>query len=181
MISSFTSAQQLLVCSVASQECWINRWDLELLITGNDLIFYAFENPDWFYCMKASSLKFARNGGKVQMSIEKLWVRIPSTAGGPRSFTELGFEKHVSVLRWLAVISDCNGTRVEKDRRSFRHTIHTRTSYMSSRIAQPHLLYQLGIYHVGLCNAYVIIIISGYFCTSRCFRSFSSAYTLILF
>ena len=33
----FQHSNILLTCSVASQECCINMWELEMLITGNDL------------------------------------------------------------------------------------------------------------------------------------------------
>ena len=69
-----------------------------------------------------------------------------------------------------------------KDSRCSRHYIHnTYTNIdMPQRIVHPRWLPELGIYHAGLCNAYVIIIISGYLCTFRCFRSFPSTNKLIL-
>ena len=73
----------------------------------------------------------------------------------------------------ITVISDCTGARVEKDSRFSSHTAHT--SHMPPRIAHPWRFPELGIHHVSLCNADVIVIISGYVCISRCFRSFPSA------
>ena len=54
------------------------------------------------------------------------------------------------------------------------YILHTRTMNMSPRIAHPPWLPELGIHHVCRCNAYVIIIMSEFFCTSCCFRSFPS-------
>ena len=46
------SAQQLLTCRVASQKCCMNMWNLEMLITGNDL------QRVWFHYLKLSAFKF---------------------------------------------------------------------------------------------------------------------------
>ena len=52
----------------------------------------------------------------------------------PGSSTELGLKIHVYVLRWLTVVSDCTGARVENDARPARRKQFTH----GHRICLPH-------------------------------------------
>ena len=45
---------------------------------------------------------------------------------------------HVYVLRWLAVVSDCIGARVENDMRPVRHKQYTHTGIAYAHITAPH-------------------------------------------
>ena len=49
---------------------------------------------------------------------------------------ELGLKMLVYVRRWLAVVSDCTGIRVENETRRARQTVHTRASHMFISCAQ---------------------------------------------
>ena len=174
------AAQQWLTSSVATVVLFLNMW-FEMLINGKNENNLQGVWDSRLIPLPESHFKFARSGCVIVvrqrlLSIKRLWVRITSTAGRRRSYIELELKINVYVLRWLGVINNCAGSWVERDSRCARQThiltINTRALHMLN----PHsttfvIIPGLGIYDVY--HVYVIII-SEYFCISRCFRSFLS-------
>ena len=132
-----------------------------------EMIFKGFENPDWFHCLKLTAFKCARSDGVLMVRMIVKGKFVGSNPIHDRCADvfqiELRFKTRVSVLRWLAVISDCIGTRVEQNSRCFGRIqyIHEHRNFdHSPRIAHLRWLPELEIHYVGLCNSYIIIIIS---------------------
>ena len=124
--------------------------------------------------------KFARSDCVLmvshRLSIKRLWVRITSTAGRRGSYIKLELKiSDVSYDDWewsaIVPVVGLKGIADVLDRHTIltinTRSLHTPDSHSTTFVIIP----GLGIYDVY--HAYVIII-SGYFCTSRCFRSFPS-------